>query len=211
MPKKISEVKKKKIIDSFMDGMTINDLSEIFNCSSTTISRYLKISLSTERYKDINKQNNKNKSKPKTIVEQNLSVKSDSNKVVSEKYKLNDPAFIEIAPLDFQIDNIQQQDLSSVPIEEATLPKIVYLIVNKNIELEPKFLNEYPNWQFLSEKELNRKTIEIFFDIKAAKRFCNKDQKVIKVPNTNVFKITASFLKSKGISRIVSDEILIAL
>ena len=211
MPKKISEVKKKKIIDSFIDGTTINDLSEIFNCSPTTISRYLKISLSNETYKEINKKNNKNKSKPKTIVEQNLSIKSDSNEVVSEKYKLNDPAFIEIAPLDFQIDNVQQQDLSSIPIEEATLPKIVYLIVNKNIELEPKFLNEYPNWQFLSEKELNRKTIEIFFDIKVAKRFCNKDQKVIKVPNTDVFKITASFLKSKGISRIVSDEILIAL
>ena len=85
------------------------------------------------------------------------------------------------------------------------------MIVNKNTELEPKFLHEYPNWQFLSEKELNRKTIEIFFDMKVAKRFCNKDQKVIKVPNTNVFKITASLLKSKGISRIVSEEILIAL
>ena len=58
---------------------------------------------------------------------------------------------------------------------------------------------------------LNRKTIEIYFDLKNAKRYCNKDQKVIKVPNTNVFKIVAPILLSKGISRIVSPDKLIAL
>jgi hypothetical protein len=34
---------------------------------------------------------------------------------------------------------------------------------------------------------------------------------VIKVPNTNVFKIVAPILLSKGISRIVSPDKLIAL
>ena len=38
-----------------------------------------------------------------------------------------------------------------------------------------------------------------------------KDQKVIKVPNTNVFKIVAPILISRGISRIVNSENLIAL
>ena len=55
------------------------------------------------------------------------------------------------------------------------------MIVDNKIELETKLLKEYPDWQFLSENELNRKTIEIFFDIKIAKRFCKKEQKVIKV------------------------------
>ena len=48
-------------------------------------------------------------------------------------------------------------------------------------------------------------------DIKNAKRFCNKDQKVIKVPNSGVFKIVAPLLVSKGISRIVTTNKLIAL
>ena len=85
------------------------------------------------------------------------------------------------------------------------------MIVNKNIELETKFLKEYPDWQFLPQEELNRKTIEIYLDMKIAKRFCNKDQKVIRVPNTDVFKITASVLLNKGISRIISCDKLIAL
>ena len=47
--------------------------------------------------------------------------------------------------------------------------------------------------------------------IEAINSFCKNDQKVIKVPNTNVFKIVAPLLLSKGISRIVRDKTLIAL
>ena len=73
-------------------------------------------------------------------------------------------------------------------------------------------MKDYPDWQFLSKEELDRKTIEIFLDIKLAKRFCNKDQKVIKVPNPDVFKIVAPLLLKKGISRIISfDKFLIQL
>ena len=85
------------------------------------------------------------------------------------------------------------------------------MIVDKKIELEIKYLRDYPDWQFLSQEELDRKTIEIFFDLKIAKRFCNKDQKVIKVPNPNVFSIVAPLLLKKGISRIVTTDKLISL
>ena len=64
---------------------------------------------------------------------------------------------------------------------------------------------------FLSEEELNRKTIQIYNDLKIAKRDCNKEQKVIKVPNTEVFKIVSSILISRGITRIVNADTLIAL
>ena len=85
------------------------------------------------------------------------------------------------------------------------------MIVSNKIELETKFLKDYSDWQFLAEEELNRKTIEIYNDLKIAKRDCNKDQKVIKVPNTEVFKIVSSILISRGITRIVNAEQLIAL
>ena len=84
------------------------------------------------------------------------------------------------------------------------------MIVDKKIELDIKYLRDYPNWDFLSEDELSRKTIRIYTDLKIAKSFCTKEQKVIKVPNTNVFKIAAPFLISKGISRIVTDDKLIS-
>tara|TARA_Y100000994_G_C15620891_1_gene412956 strand:- start:820 stop:1077 length:258 start_codon:yes stop_codon:yes gene_type:complete len=85
------------------------------------------------------------------------------------------------------------------------------MVVDNQIELQTKLLKDYPEWQFLPQSDLNRKTIEVYFDAKEAKRFCNKEQKVIKVPNTKVFIIVAPILISKGISRIVCPDKLIAL
>ena len=113
--------------------------------------------------------------------------------------------------MDFQIEALPQKDLSSVPISDVDFPKIVYIIVDKKIELEIKLLKEFPDWEFLSQNELNRKTIEIHYDLQKAKRLCSKEQKVIKVPNTNVFRIVAPILLSRGITRIVSSDNLIAL
>ena len=136
--------------------------------------------------------------------ENNLENKSDI-------YISLDTQFTEIVPLDCNIESSPQKDLSSVPIADVDFPKIVYMIVHKNIELEIKKLNDYPKWNFLSKEELNRKTIEIYTDQKEARRFCSKDQKVIKVPNTDVFKIVAPLLIARGISRIVSPDKLISL
>ena len=119
--------------------------------------------------------------------------------------------FTEIVPLDYEIENSTQKDLSSIPICEVVFPKVVYMIVNNKIELETKSLKDYPDWHFLAEEELNRKTIEIYNDMKIAKRFCNKEHKIIKVPNTEVFKIVSPILISRGITRIINEEKLIAL
>jgi len=132
--------------------------------------------------------------------------------LINEKKFINiSNSFIEIPPLDYEIDNTNQKDLSSIPISQVNFPNVVYMIVDKKIELEVKYLKDYPNWQFLSDEELSRKTIEIYFDLKLAKKLCNKEQKLIKVPNTDVFKIAAPFLISRGITRIISPEKLIAL
>ena len=116
-----------------------------------------------------------------------------------------------MTPLNYEIDNIPQKDLSSIPISDIDFPKVVFMIVDKKIELQTKRLNEYPQWQFLSKEELDRNTIEIFYDLKIAKRFCSKEQKVIKVPNTDVFRVVGPLLISRGISRIVTSDKLIAL
>ena len=129
---------------------------------------------------------------------------------LGQELSLNE-TFMEIAPLNYEIDNASQKDLSSVPICDVDLPNIVYMIVDKKIELEIKLLKDYPEWQFLPEKDLQYKTIEIYFDLKVAKRDCKKDQKVIKVPNPNVFKIASKIMISRGIKRIISDKQLISL
>ena len=207
MAKRLSEKQKEEILRLFINGKTIEDLATEFNCTKLTISRNLKKEIGEEKFKEcINKikllhQNIVNES-PEKELNFDEANNEESNSISQ---------FMELTPLDYEIDNSPQKDLSSIPIEDIDFPKIVYMIVDKKIELEVKYLKDYPNWEFLSEDELDRKTIEIFTDLKNARRLCSKDHKVIKVPNSEVFQLVAPLLLSRGISRIVSEDKLIAL
>ena len=221
MAKRLTEIQKKKIIQSFKDGKTIEDLYKNFNCSKLTIVRNLKVNLGDEIYKKLLKKNRESSAnyisdknnKFSNIEDFNKEVKEiqNSNELIKEDDFYQNSTFLEISPVDFEIDNEPRKELSSMPLSEVDLPNIVYMVVDKKIELDIKLLKDFPDWRFLPIDDLNRKTIEIYFDLRVAKRFCNKEQKVIKVPNTNVFKIATPFLISKGISRIVAPDSLIAL
>ncbi len=205
-----------------MNGQTIDDLSNNFSCTKLTISRNLKKNLGEIVYYDLLKKNKFLKESSKDIEKKNIknyeiktygdkSLDKENNPETNPNNLSDSSLFFEIAPLDLDIDNEPQKDLSSIPITDISFPKVVYLIVDNKIELIPKFLKDYPEWQFLPKDDLGRKTLKIYFDLKNAKRDCNKDQKVIKVPNPEVFKIVAPLLISRGISRLVSSDKLIAL
>ena len=225
MTKRLTEKQKEIIVNSFKNGSNIEHLSKEFRCTNSTIIRNLKKDLGEKTYKLLANKNknfiqNNNENINVDISESDLKLVQTNNDFNETNIKdKSDKAsnqssfteFIEIAPLDFEIENSSRKELSSIPIDQIEFPKIVYMIVDKNIELEIKLLKDYPNWEFLPNEDLNRKTIEIFFDLKTAKRACIKEKKVIKVPNTNVFKIVSPILISRGISRIVSEDKLIAL
>ena len=202
LAKRLSDKDKKYILNSFTEGKTINELADEFKCTKLTITRNLKKNLGEKKYKELFNQ----------IKENDLSIEinSDIENEYKEEFSSLNP-FMEIIPLNFEIENTIQKDLSSVPISDVDFPNVVFMVVDKKIELETKYLRDYPDWQFLSKEELDRKTIEIFFDLKLAKKICTREQKVIKVPNPNVFRIVAPLLLNKGISRIVSSDKLIAL
>ena len=227
MAKRLTEKQKSEIAEYFKNGKTIEALSEDFNCTALTITRNLKKNLGEIMYKEL-VEINKNVDELNTLLEKDkkkkndfeLSKKSSKNEFSddlildanqSENNHFSGNQFIEISPLHFEIENVPRKELSSIPIQEVDFPKTVYMIVDKNIELEIKLLKDYPEWEFLPNEDLQRKTIEIYFDLKLAKRACSKEQKVIKVPNTDVFRIVSPILISRGISRIVSEEKLIAL
>ena len=202
MAKRLSEKQKSEITEYFKNGKTIEALSEDFNCTILTITRNLKKNLGEIIFKELAKKNK--------ISDQFKNAETfDGNK--SENSNFSSEEFIEISPLHFDLENFPRKELSSIPLQEVDFPKIVYMIVDKNIELEIKLLKDYPEWEFLPNEDLERKTIEIYSDLKLAKRACSKEQKVIKVPNTNVFKIVAPILLERGISRIISEDKLIAL
>ena len=227
MAKRLTEKQKKEIVEYFKGGKTINFLSEEFNCTKLTVIRNIKTIVGEESYKDLiqsnkssikknildlqEKKQDSNLNNNKEIFSKNNNAITSYQETIDGKDFYPDSTFLEISPLDYQIDNLSRKEVSSVPISEIDLPPLVYMIVDKKIELEIKLLKDFPEWSFLPTDDLNRKTIEIHFDLKTAKRLCNKEQKVIKVPNTNVFKIAAPLLIQKGISRIVGADKLIAL
>ena len=227
MAKRLSLDDKKNIVDSFTNGSSLNELSRDFSCTKLTIIRNLKRSIGENLYKELSEKNKTSNQKDSIQKSNNNSLSheeinhesskkeifniSNVNENISQSEFPPNESFFEIAPLSYEIVNSSRKELSSVPISEIVFQKIVYMIVNKNIELEIKLLKDYPEWDFLPNSDLNRKTIEIYNDIKVAKRLCNKEQKVIKVPNTDVFRIVASTLISRGISRIICSEQLIGL
>ena len=225
--KRLTKKQKEDIVKSFESGTSIDLLIQKYACTKSTIIRNLKKDLGELKYKElINKskslkeKSKTNKNQTKDLIKTNLDnkdFKNDSNdyKVLNENITPSNFApiesFFEIAPIDYEIDNLSRKEVSSVPISEVDFPKVVYMVVDNKIELEIKLLKDFPEWEFLPEDDLNRKTIEIFLDLNIAKRSCKKDQKVIKVPNTDVFRITSPVLIAKGISRIVCAENLISL
>ena len=226
MAKRLSENQKEKILIKFRDGYSIELLAKEFNCTKLTISRNLKKYISEHEFQSLNTQkiekkknfitNNDKLIDPqvKNYSNQELYGEKAADRAISNlnlKKDYDFSPFTEIIPLNEEIENLPRKDFSSVPISEISFPKVVYMVVDKKIELEVKKLKDYPEWHFLSENELERKTIEIHIELKDAKRSCNKEQKVIKVPNTKVFEIAAPILISRGISRIISDDKLIAL
>ena len=227
MTKRLTEKQKEEIVKRFKSGKTIDSLSEKYNCTNTTIIRNLKKSLGDSKFKDLlnisksleeksrKNKNNNNASLKEKFDNEDLNNDSINSKLLNENINASNFApidsFFEIAPIDYAIDNSSRKELSSVPISDVDFPKIVYMIVDKKIELQIKLLKDFPEWDFLPDDDLNRQTIEIFFDLNLAKRSCNKEQKVLKVPNTEVFRIAAPLLIKKGVSRIVCAENLIAL
>ena len=222
MAKRLTISQKEQISESFINGESVISLSQKFNFSKLTIIRNLKNSIGDEKYEYINKLNNSQENK-KTFISHtshdlNIKPKDDSSETAYSSIKSSmkeepfyESPFVEISPLSYEIDSLPQKELASVPLDEVKFPKVLYMIVDKNIELEIKLLKDYPEWDFLPKEDMNRKAIVLHNDLKATKRLCKKDEKVIKVPNTNVFKVVAPILNSRGISRIIFNEQLIAL
>ena len=223
MTKRLTGKQKEEIVKSFKSGTAIDVLSEKYSCTVPTIIRNLKKSIGDSKYKEFLDIGKSLEGKSKKIQNHNNGFQelnldnndSINSKVLNENITTSNFApidtFFEIPPIDYDMDDSSRKELSSVPISEVDFPKVVYMVVDKKIELEIKLLKDFPKWEFLPQDDLSRKVIEIFFDLNFAKRSCNKEQKVLKVLNTDVFRIASPALMAKGISRIVSPDNLIAL
>ena len=210
MPRKVSELEKKAILESFISGKDIKEIAKIYKYSPTTISRQLKNFLNNNDFEDIKIKNMKSNKKDFNKTLENRS-KDNKNIEKNNENSIYSEEVFEVIPIIDGLDLDNQKELSSEPIIDAKLPDVVYLIVDKKIELVPKLLKDYPQWSYMPEEDLKRITLEIFAEQKFAKKFCSKNEKTIKIPNSKVFIMASKSLKSKGISRIIFEDLLLSL
>ena len=120
--------------------------------------------------------------------------------------------FEEIAPLITSFDFDQKnKKLDFEILNYESLPESVYMIVDKKVELDLQPISDLPEWSFLPENELQRNAILLFSNQRSAKRICSRNQRVIKIPNTSIFKLSKPYLISKGITRLILEDSIIGL
>ena len=212
MPKRVSIQLKQDFVSSFLKGTSIEEISNLYKFSTQTIIKNLKSSLGEVEFKKTKLNNQKiNNLNKKDSNRKIFNPSSNDLKHQSNYEELDNNSFIEILPILTDINFKDQKEITSKPILNYKFPSTVYMLINKTIELEIKTLKDYTEWSFLPEKDLNRLCLEIFDDHNYAKKLCSKNQKLIKIPNPNVFSIASDLLKSKGITRIIFNKLLLAL
>ena len=135
--------------------------------------------------------------------------KSDLGKTFEDNTPPN--VFHEVVPLTSELGVVAPKEVVCEQLKPGVLPEVVYMLVDRSVELDARPLKEFPEFGLLPEVEQERKALCLFSNQRSAKRNCGRSQRVIKVPDTDVFEISSRFLLARGITRLVLEGELIAL
>jgi len=97
------------------------------------------------------------------------------------------------------------------PLAEATLPASAYMLMEKTVELQARPLSDFPELGALDPEELQLQALVVYLNPRQAKRQCGRSQRVIKIPDLQVFQRTSRFLVAQGISRVLIEGSLYSL
>jgi transposase-like protein len=92
-----------------------------------------------------------------------------------------------------------------LPLSAAAFPKTCYLVIDRAAELIARPLKEFGDLGKIPAEEFQQKTLPIFDNHRVARRFSNRSQRVIKVPDGRMLHKTRAYLKAKGITRLLID------
>lgn len=95
--------------------------------------------------------------------------------------------------------------LHILPLSEAAIPRICYLVVDRTSDLVTRPLKDFAELGQIPDHEVQEKTLPVFDNHRVAKRFMRRMQRVVKIPDGRVFLKVGSYLQAKGISRLLID------
>ena len=123
LARRLTEKQIEEIVKGFVDGTNLDLLSQQFNCTKLTVIRNLKKNLGELKYFDLSNKNKSlvGKSKTNKIKSSNLDKnienvdlikESNNSEVLNENITASNfssyESFFEIAPLDYEIDNLSR-------------------------------------------------------------------------------------------------------
>ena len=108
-------------------------------------------------------------------------------------------------PYTFSVQPYSKTTVKVLPLSDAIIPKICYLVVDRSTELVTPPLMAFGELGQIPPEESQEKTLPVFDNHRVAKRFSARNQRVVKVPDGRMLKQTSSYLQAKGISRLLID------
>ncbi len=106
---------------------------------------------------------------------------------------------------DYRQVRTKDADVQVLPLSEASLPKICYLVIDRAAELITRPLKEFAELGRIPAEEVQQKTLPVFDNHRVARRFSNRRGRVIKVPDGRLLQKTCAYLQAKGIRRLLID------
>ncbi len=98
-----------------------------------------------------------------------------------------------------------------MPLSEAELPKICYVVIDRAAELITRPLNDFSELGKIPAAENGSATLPIFENHRVARRFSKRSHRVIKVPDGSMLQKVSSYLQAKGITRLLIDDLVYSL
>ncbi len=119
--------------------------------------------------------------------------------------------FHEVVPLLGDFDLLDKRSGECLPFSKDLFPESVYLVVDRSVELDLRTLSEFPELGIGQEDDKGKYLICLFENQRSAKRNCARNQRVIKIPDANLFEICRPYLIARGITRLILEGRLISL
>jgi len=106
---------------------------------------------------------------------------------------------------DFPPQGSALHDIEILPLSQASMPRICYLVIDRSAELIVKPLAEFADLGDIPQEEIKQRTLPVFDNHRIAKRFSHRRERVIKVPDGRMIQKTSHHLENKGITRLLID------
>jgi hypothetical protein len=106
---------------------------------------------------------------------------------------------------DFAIPGFNGDVLENRSLAEDTLPRICYLVIDRTADLVTRPLRDFGELGQINQEQKDSRILPISDNARVARRFSNRNQRIIKVPDGKMLYRVAEQLQAKGITRLLFD------